>query len=163
MLPPQENELITRIGAGTPMGNTMRRYWIPACLSSEIAEPDGPPVRVRLLGEDLVAFRDSDGRIGLVDEFCPHRRFSLYPGATRNAGSDASITAGNSTSRAIASISSTSRPSIQFKHHIHLTAYPTVRAGPASSGPISAPVEKMQAPKFRLDPGRRKSGATFPR
>ena len=63
MLPPKENELITRIGAGTPMGNAMRRYWIPACLATEIAEPDCPPVRVRLLGEDLVAFRDSDGKV----------------------------------------------------------------------------------------------------
>src|SRR5439155_21155518 len=79
-LPPKENELITRVGTGTPMGNTMRRYWIPACLASEIAEPDGPPVRVKLLGEDLVAFRDSEGRIGLIDEFCPHRRVSLYFG-----------------------------------------------------------------------------------
>ena len=67
MLPPKENELITRVGAGTPMGNAMRRYWIPACLSREIAEPDSPPVRVQLLGEDLVAFRDTEGRIGLVD------------------------------------------------------------------------------------------------
>ena len=65
MLSQEENELITRIGPGTPMGNAMRRYWIPACLSSEIGEPDGAPVRVKLLGEDLVAFRDTEGRIGL--------------------------------------------------------------------------------------------------
>ena len=86
MLPPKENELITRVGAGTPMGETMRRYWIPACLSSEIAEPDSPPARVRLLGEDLVAFRDSDGRIGLIDEFCPHRRVSLFFGRNEECG-----------------------------------------------------------------------------
>src|SRR5246500_5223206 len=78
MLPPKENELVTRVGAGTPMGDAMRRYWTPACMSSEIAETDSPPVRVKLLGEDLVAFRDSDGRIGLIDEFCPHRRVSLW-------------------------------------------------------------------------------------
>ena len=70
-------------GQGTPMGNTLRRYWIPALLSREIAEPDGPPTRVRLLGEDLVAFRDSEGRIGLLDELCPHRRASLYLRAQR--------------------------------------------------------------------------------
>ena len=86
MLPREENELITRVGPGTPMGNAMRRYWIPACLSSEIAEPDCPPVRVRLLGEDLVAFRDTEGRIGLVDEFCPHRRVSLYFGRNEECG-----------------------------------------------------------------------------
>src|SRR6266566_8048733 len=86
MLPPKENELITRVGQGTPMGNAMRRYWIPACLASEIGEPDSPPVRVRLLGEDLVAFRDSDGRIGLIDEFCPHRRVSLFFGRNEECG-----------------------------------------------------------------------------
>src|SRR5467141_828511 len=86
MLPPKENELVTRVGAGTPMGETMRRYWIPACLASEIAEPDGPPVRVRLLGEGLVAFRDSDGRIGRIDEFCPHRRVSLFFGRNEECG-----------------------------------------------------------------------------
>src|ERR1700721_1642220 len=86
MLPSKENELITRVGPGTPMGDTMRRYWMPACLSSEIAEPDSAPVRVRLLGEDLVAFRDTDGRIGLVEEFCPHRRVSLYFGRNEECG-----------------------------------------------------------------------------
>lgn len=55
MLSAEDNEILTRVGPGTPMGNLLRRYWIPACLSSEIAEPDGAPVRVRLLGEDLVA------------------------------------------------------------------------------------------------------------
>jgi phenylpropionate dioxygenase-like ring-hydroxylating dioxygenase large terminal subunit len=73
MLSREENELLTRTGPRTAMGEAMRRYWIPALLVREIAEPDGPPVRVRLLGEDLVAFRDSNGRIGLLDEYCPHR------------------------------------------------------------------------------------------
>src|SRR5262249_2802691 len=72
MLADEEHELITRAAPGPPMGNAMRRYWIPALLAREIAEPDSPPVRVRLLGEDLVAFRDTEGRIGLLDEYCPH-------------------------------------------------------------------------------------------
>ena len=86
MLSREENELVTRVGQGTPMGNTLRRYWIPALLSREIAEPDCPPTRVRLLGEDLVAFRDSEGRIGLLDELCPHRRASLYFGRNEECG-----------------------------------------------------------------------------
>jgi phthalate 4,5-dioxygenase len=86
MLSREENQLVTRVGQGTPMGNAMRRYWIPALLSHQIVEPDGPPVRVRLLGEDLVAFRDSQGRIGLLDEFCPHRRVSLYFGRNEECG-----------------------------------------------------------------------------
>ena len=65
MVSKEENELLTRVHAGTPMGRLFRRYWIPALLSEEIPDPDCPPVRVRLLGEDLVAFRDTQGRIGL--------------------------------------------------------------------------------------------------
>lgn len=80
------NERLTRVGPGTPMGELFRRYWIPACLTEEIPEPDSPPVRVRLLGEDLVAFRDSTGAIGLVDAYCPHRRAPLFFGRNEEAG-----------------------------------------------------------------------------
>src|SRR5689334_16098700 len=81
-----ENERLTRVGAGTPMGETMRRYWMPALLSWELPEPDCPPVRVKLLGEELVAFRTTDGRIGLIEEFCPHRRASLWLGRNEENG-----------------------------------------------------------------------------
>ncbi len=86
MLPADENELLTRVGPGTPMGETLRRYWTPACLSEEVAEPDGTPVRVRLLGEDLVAFRDSNGEVGLVEAGCPHRLASLALGRNEEGG-----------------------------------------------------------------------------
>ena len=86
MLTREENELLTRTGPGTPMGEVMRRYWLPALLSDELAAPDCPPVRVRLLGEDLVAFRDSEGRVGLLDEFCAHRRASLFFGRNEECG-----------------------------------------------------------------------------
>ena len=64
MLSHQDNELLTRVGAGTPMGSLMRRYWIPAAFSNQIEKPDSPPVRVRLLGENLVLFRDTQGPNG---------------------------------------------------------------------------------------------------
>src|SRR5205085_3926309 len=80
MLSKQENELITRTNAGTPMGELMRRYWVPALLSEEIPEPDCPPVQVKIMGEELIAFRDSNGRIGLMDEHCAHRGTSLFYG-----------------------------------------------------------------------------------
>jgi nitrite reductase/ring-hydroxylating ferredoxin subunit len=86
MLSREENERLTRVGAGTPMGETMRRYWLPALLSWELPEPDCAPVRVRLLGEDLVAFRATDGRIGLIEEFCPHRGASLWLGRNEENG-----------------------------------------------------------------------------
>src|SRR5579884_8904 len=86
MLKREENELITRVGPGTPMGATMRRYWMPALLSSELPEPDCPPIRVRLLGENLVAFRDSNGAVGLLQENCPHRGASLFFGRNEECG-----------------------------------------------------------------------------
>ena len=86
MLSREDNELLTQVGPGTPMGDTMRRYWIPALLAWELPEPDCPPVRVKLLGEDLIAFRDTQGRIGLLDEFCPHRRVSLFFGRNEECG-----------------------------------------------------------------------------
>jgi phthalate 4,5-dioxygenase oxygenase subunit len=79
-------ELLIRTGPGTRMGNLMRRYWVPVLLAAEVAEPDGPPVRVKILGEKLLAFRDTQGRIGLVDEFCAHRRASLYLGRNEECG-----------------------------------------------------------------------------
>ncbi len=82
----EENELLTRVGPRTAMGNLMRRYWIPALLSEEIPLPDCPPVRVRLLGEDLIAFRDSSGRVGLLDEHCSHRGTSLFYGRNEECG-----------------------------------------------------------------------------
>jgi nitrite reductase/ring-hydroxylating ferredoxin subunit len=82
----EQNEQLTRTGPGTLMGDLLRRYWIPALLAGELAERDGPPVRVRLLGEALIAFRDSDGRIGLLDEFCAHRRVSLWFGRNEECG-----------------------------------------------------------------------------
>ncbi len=86
MLSREENELLTRTGPGTPMGALMRRYWLPALLSAELPEPDGDPRRVRLLGEDLVAFRDTNGRVGLLAEGCPHRCASLVYGRNEEAG-----------------------------------------------------------------------------
>jgi phthalate 4,5-dioxygenase len=77
MLTPEENDLLCRVEGDAPMGRIMRRHWIAACLSEEVAEPDGAPLEVRLLGEDLVVFRDSRGRIGVLDKYCSHRRASL--------------------------------------------------------------------------------------
>jgi phthalate 4,5-dioxygenase oxygenase subunit len=82
----EQAECLVRTGAGTPMGNLMRRYWVPVMLSSEIAEPDGPQVRVKILGESLLAFRDSTGAPGLIDEFCAHRGASLFFGRNEECG-----------------------------------------------------------------------------
>jgi phenylpropionate dioxygenase-like ring-hydroxylating dioxygenase large terminal subunit len=80
-----ENELLTRVGPGTPIGNLMRQYWVPACLSSEL-NADGDPVRLMLLGERLIAFRDTAGRVGIFDHRCPHRCASLFFGRNEEGG-----------------------------------------------------------------------------
>jgi phthalate 4,5-dioxygenase oxygenase subunit len=86
MLTQHENDRLTRIEGDAPMGRLLRRYWFPALPAEDVAEPDGDPVPVRLLGEDLIAFRDSRGRVGLVDEFCPHRMASFLIGRNENCG-----------------------------------------------------------------------------
>ena len=86
MLTPEENEKLTRVGPETPGGKLLRRYWLPACLSSELPDKDGAPLRVRLLGEDLIVFRDTEGNVGLVDAYCPHRRAPLFFGRNEECG-----------------------------------------------------------------------------
>ncbi|MBD20575.1 MAG: (2Fe-2S)-binding protein [Rhodospirillaceae bacterium] len=86
MLTTERSKLVTETGPGTPMGSLFRRYWIPFLLASEVPDPDCPPVRVTLLSEKLIAFRDSDGRIGLIEEFCAHRRVSLWFGRNEENG-----------------------------------------------------------------------------
>lgn len=86
MLTQEENNLLTQVGPGTPMGDLMREYWLPAFMTSELPEPDGPPMRLRLLGESLVAFRSTSGKIGLVAHNCPHRGVSLFYGRNEQEG-----------------------------------------------------------------------------
>jgi phthalate 4,5-dioxygenase len=83
---PQENLHLCQVGPGTPMGEVMRRYWMPFALSSDLPEPDCDPIRVRLFGEDLVAFRDTDGKVGLLEEYCMHRGVSLAVGRVEEGG-----------------------------------------------------------------------------
>lgn len=86
MLSKADNELVTRVGPGTPMGNLMRQYWVPAAASTELPEPDCPPVRVRLLSEDLIAFRTTSGAVGLIQDACMHRGASLFFGRNEDHG-----------------------------------------------------------------------------
>lgn len=80
MLSQDHNDLLTQTGPGTPMGDLFRQYWIPALLAEELSEAGGPPVRLKLLSERLIAFRDKNGRLGAIDEFCAHRGASLWFG-----------------------------------------------------------------------------------
>src|SRR5438067_1754298 len=86
MMTAEENDLLCRVEGDAPMGRMMRRHWMPACLAEEVEAPDGAPLRVRLLGEDLVVFRDTAGRLRVLDEHCPHRRASLSYGRNEENG-----------------------------------------------------------------------------
>jgi phthalate 4,5-dioxygenase len=86
MLRKEQNDLVTQTGPGTPMGELFRRFWLPALLSEELTEPGGEPVRLQLLSERMLAFRDSEGKLGLIDEFCAHRGVSLWFGRNEEGG-----------------------------------------------------------------------------
>src|SRR5437588_4399857 len=86
MLRKEQNDLLTQTGPGTPMGQLFRSYWMPALLADELPENECPPVRVKVLSERLLAFRDTNGRYGLIDEFCAHRGVSLWFGRNEECG-----------------------------------------------------------------------------
>ena len=86
MLSPEDNELVTNTNRGTPMGEVFRRYWMPVALSEELPGPDCEPLRVRVLGENLIAFRDTKGKVGVVDAFCPHRGAPMFFGRNEEEG-----------------------------------------------------------------------------
>jgi len=86
MLTSADNELLTRTGPGTAMGEYFRRFWHPVALSRELSEPDCPPIRVQVMGEELVAFRDTNGVVGLIEPHCPHRGANLFFGRNEECG-----------------------------------------------------------------------------
>src|SRR5256712_263352 len=86
MLTNDQNELLCRVEGAAPMGGIMRSHWLPVCMSEEVTEKDGAPVKSRLVGEDLVVFRDSNGKLGVLDEHCPHRGASLVFGRNEECG-----------------------------------------------------------------------------
>jgi phthalate 4,5-dioxygenase oxygenase subunit len=86
MLSAERNAFMSQVGPGTPMGELFRRFWLPVIVPEQLAERDGEPARVRILGEDLVAFRDTNGQIGIINAFCPHRRAPLFFGRNEECG-----------------------------------------------------------------------------
>ena len=128
MLSKEENEALTRVGPGTLMGDLMRQYWLPFLYSSEV-EADGPPLRVRLLGEDLVVFRDSAGKLGLLGTHCPHRGASLFFGRNEEEGLRC-VYHGWKFDVAGSCLDMPSEPAeSNFKDKIHTTSYPCQERG----------------------------------
>jgi phthalate 4,5-dioxygenase len=129
MLSREENELLTQTGPGTPMGELMRRYWVPALLSNHLTEPDCPPVRVRLLGENLVAFRDTAGRVGLLGQHCPHRGASLFFGRNEEVGLRCVYHGWKFDATGACVDMPNEPPESSFKHKVRATAYPCIERG----------------------------------
>ena len=125
MLSKEDNELLCRVGPGTPMGNLMREYWVPAVLSSECPAPDSDPLRVMLLGEQLIAFRDTNGDVGLIQNNCPHRGASLFFGRNEEAGLRC-VYHGWKFSTDGTCVDMPNEPAeSDFKHKVKALAYPT--------------------------------------
>ena len=142
------NESISRVGPGTPMGVAMRRYWLPALLSMEIPDPDGPPVRVTLMGERLLAFRSTDGNIGLVQEACPHRRASLYFGRNEERGIRC-VYHGWKFDIEGNCVDQMNEPK-QFSDRVKITAYPTLEMGGCVWAYMGPTDKKPAPPAFEL-------------
>jgi phthalate 4,5-dioxygenase oxygenase subunit len=126
---PEMNERLVRVGPGTPMGEVFRRYWIPALLSEEIAEPDSAPVRVRILGEDLVAFRDSSGEVGLVAAYCAHRLAPLFYGRNEECGIRCVYHGWKFDTQGNCVDMPSEPPYSKFRLRVSIKAYPTYEAG----------------------------------
>src|ERR1700723_3338906 len=86
MLRAEDNKLLTESGSGTAMGDLLRRFWLPVLLSEELPEADGPPKKIVVMGEELLAFRDSRGVVGVIDQYCPHRGANLWLGRNEECG-----------------------------------------------------------------------------
>ena len=123
MLTREDNELLCRVGPGTPTGTMLREYWLPCLPSGELPERDGPPVRVKLLGEDLIAWRDTSGNVGLIQNACPHRGASMFFGRNEEDGLRC-VYHGWKFDTSGACIDMPNEPAeSNFKHKIHATAY----------------------------------------
>jgi len=150
MLKKDQNDLLTQTGPDTPMGNMFRCYWIPALLAEELPSADCPPVRVKLLSERMLAFRDSDNRLGLIDEFCAHRGVSLWFGRNEEGGIRCPYhgwkydTGGNCTDVP------SELPESGFCERVKLKAYPLVEKGGILWTYMGDPENKPPLPEFEF-------------
>lgn len=150
MLRPEINDLLTRTGPGTAMGALFRQYWVPALLAEELPEDDCPPVRVKLLSERLIAFRDSRGRYGLIDEFCAHRGASLWFGRNEEGGLRCSYHGWKyDVTGQCVEVPSEPEGST-FCSNVKLRAYPLIKVGDILWAYLGDPAKRPEPPEFEF-------------
>jgi nitrite reductase/ring-hydroxylating ferredoxin subunit len=158
MLSKDDNELLCRVGPGTPMGNLLRQYWIPALMPSELPAPDSPPIRLRLLGENLIAFRVTSGAVGIVANSCPHRGASLFFGRNEEEGLRC-VYHGWKFDVSGACVDMPSEPAeSNFKSKVRAGAYPTIEQngiiwaymGPRAEPPPLPELPPLQDPNCQV-------------
>lgn len=148
MLSSADNDRLTRVGPGTPMGAMLRRYWMPACLAEEVPVADGAPIRVRLLGENLVAFRDTNGIVGIVEDACPHRRAPMFYGRNEASGLRCVYHGWKFDRNGTCTDMPSEPPDSLFKTKVTITAYPTYEAGGLIWTYMGLPEEQPPVPDY---------------
>ena len=164
MLSTEDNELLCRVGPGTPMGELLRRFWLPALLSDEVPTPDCDPIRTRHLGEDLVAFRDTNGRVAVLDAFCPHRRAPLFFGRNEECGLRCVYHGWKFDADGTCVDVPSEPPESRFKDHIAIKSYPTYEAGGVVwlyMGPAELKPDRPPELPFTLLPEEEQGGLKF--
>ena len=161
MLSVERNEFMTRVGPGTPMGDLFRRFWLPVLSPEQLSEPDGEPARIRILGEDLVAFRDTNGQVGIVDAFCPHRRAPLYFGRNEECGLRCVYHGWKFDTTGQCVDMPSEPPESDFKERLRVKAYPTSEWGGAIWVYMGPPDSQPEMPRLEwatLPPEQRRLG-----
>src|SRR3954462_11792901 len=150
MITHEQNEFLTRTGPGSPMGELFRRYWIPALMSEELPRPNCPPVQVQLLSEGLIAFRDTQGRLGLMDEFCAHRGVSLWFGRNEENGLRCPYHGWKYNTDGQCIDVPSEAPESGFCQKIKLKSYPLVKRGPVLWAYMGPPEKKPPLPEWEF-------------
>ena len=153
MIAKEENELLCRTGPGTPMGELFRRFWLPVALSRELPKPDCAPVRLRILSEGLIGFRETSGQVSLLGRYCPHRGASLFFGRNEEGGLRC-VYHGWKFDVNGACVDMPNEPAeCSFKHKIRQTAYPTREAGGVIWAYMGPPTMMPELASARVDVG----------